>query len=530
MVGERVAQRLLNVAGCARTQLPRVSLLILHTRPLKHLSQSQRLARVSLTKLLSAPPPAQAQAAKPCSNSVLLLNSGATTTATALARQSLPRWSPGDSARTAASSPGTRGSESRRTNRSRLGSSRTTRRRKGGARESRTSRPRPLPLEDQRSATVARRRTTRRAPALEAPTWTATCHLLCRPRACERRSPLLEAIRLFRRRAHPFPFLDYSSTPALRPLPTPLAVTSTTASLNPHDLPPDTSPPQTKLPPLDPLPFPRSSTLRTTQNPARAPASLVSNQVRLPLTRSLSVLTRASPDDNSSLPAAPALIPLAFASKGRHSLQHRKTHSGSFGPSGIHKRTTSASLRLNVRGSPSVGPGSAWGSEDLEELEEQGLRVHDFRETVLMRDLDALEDGAMTPTAGDPSSVRLSPVVVRRGSISHTLSRNNSASSSLSRSNSGTLGRSNSGNGGRSRHSRGMSRTSTSPLAMRQEALPPPAPVQAGKRTAMGIEPWELMRRLEDLERKGKGKELLVVDVRTLSAFLGETGRIKSSV
>lgn len=154
--------------------------------------------------------------------------------------------------------------------------------------------------------------------------------------------------------------------------------------------------------------------------------------------------------------------------------------------------------------------------------------MHDFRESVLIRDLDALEDSAMTPTAGDPSSVRLSPILVRRGSIPHALSRNNSGSSSLGRNNSGSLGRSNSGNGGRSRHSRGASRTSTSPLATKPAVLLPPAPVQAGKRTAMGMEPWELMQRLG--ESGERGRELLVVDVRTLSAFLGEGGRIKSSV
>lgn len=51
------------------------------------------------------------------------------------------------------------------------------------------------------------------------------------------------------------------------------------------------------------------------------------------------------------------------------------------------------------------------------------------------------------------------------------------------------------------------------------------------KRTARGIEPRELIQRLEDSVGGIGGQfPLLVVDVRNLSAFLGPGGRVRGSV
>ena len=88
--------------------------------------------------------------------------------------------------------------------------------------------------------------------------------------------------------------------------------------------------------------------------------------------------------------------------------------------------------------------------------------------------------------------------------------------SSLSRK--GSLSRANSGRTGRTRSG---SKAGLNLLAIK------PVAVQSPKRTAVGIDAAQLVDRLESAER---GRPLLVVDVRNLTAFLGDAGRIRGSV
>ncbi|KAM0747775.1 hypothetical protein T439DRAFT_81833 [Meredithblackwellia eburnea MCA 4105] len=231
--------------------------------------------------------------------------------------------------------------------------------------------------------------------------------------------------------------------------------------------------------------------------------------------------------------------------------------------------------------------GTGWSSEDVEGLEEAGFRVHDFRDEADIPPSATIAPGTTlnhwhfvsaptpdatadeqpdTPTAASSSAVptgasRSPADLVSPGSASTTSpiliqsSNRNSRPSSivigspgaaaLSRSNSLTrhphlhhpsLSRSNSGRG--SRHGRTSSKSFSPPTLASSSfedptrSILPSAPPT--KRSARSMSGDELLRRMTNADNaKGKGIDelpLLVVDVRSLSAFLGDSGRIKSSV
>lgn len=217
------------------------------------------------------------------------------------------------------------------------------------------------------------------------------------------------------------------------------------------------------------------------------------------------------------------LIPISI----RPALTHRKTHSGTIHSGavpmtagGIQKRNPPGTIRLvyqnqnqHQSSSTELG-GGGWSAKDVVGLaEEAGLRVSDFRTSLQ----DELSEST-TPTAHTPST---SPVLDRAGERRGSISRR-VTSTLLSRTNSGA----------RSRHSRTSSKSSGSPLMNNSPVVPISHPTS--KRTAIGMSAQELLARLAGADRRGgKGPDdlpLLVVDVRTLSAFLGDAGRIRTSV
>ncbi|KAL8284174.1 hypothetical protein RQP46_004923 [Phenoliferia psychrophenolica] len=224
------------------------------------------------------------------------------------------------------------------------------------------------------------------------------------------------------------------------------------------------------------------------------------------------------PEPEPTHPAPPMLIPVST----RPSFSHRKTHSGNLGlgalsPSsagGIHKRTVSGAIRLvnHLHPSDSSSPIS-WTPTDIEGLEHAGMRVHDFREpdatptagsAFIFGAGSAADDagsGAHTPTAPTPVLVTRASSISRRGS--------------LSRASSG-------------RRARSGSKSGTSPLLNKAPLLS--VAVQPQKRTAVPIDAPTLLDKLERSENGTADRPLLVVDVRNLTAFLGDAGRIKASI
>ncbi|KAK4701693.1 hypothetical protein P7C70_g4529, partial [Phenoliferia sp. Uapishka_3] len=213
----------------------------------------------------------------------------------------------------------------------------------------------------------------------------------------------------------------------------------------------------------------------------------------------------------------------------RPTYAHRKTHSGSAIQSsvpsfGIHKRNMSGATRSIQQRSPDLSL-PRWTLNDVESLEITGLRVHDFRQIDTAPTPPFAPIASVAATVDDSRSEEawLASEVWREGMTTDSSSQAHGTSpywnNHLARSNFGSP---------RPRHTRTGSKAGQSPSRTHPPLLSTSVPLR--RRIAVGISSAELVERLDQSQRDPGGLPLLVIDVRSLSEFLGEEGRIKSSI